>query len=87
MMRNNKYSFTMAEILISLTIIGIVAALTVPALIGNINERAWAVQRKALHTRMAQAIGLMPALNNFGAIDVTWHAGTCPQNRSYCNGH
>ena len=49
-------AFTMAEILLSLTIIGVVAAITLPSLIGNINERAWNTQRKALHARMAQAI-------------------------------
>ena len=32
-------AFTMAEILLSLTIIGVVAAITLPSLTGNINER------------------------------------------------
>ena len=34
-------AFTMAEILLSLTIIGVVAAITLPSLTGNINERTW----------------------------------------------
>ena len=49
-------AFTMAEILISLTIIGIVAAITLPSLMANVTEKAWDAQRKALHTRLAQAI-------------------------------
>ena len=42
-----KCAFTMAEILLSLTIIGVVAAITLPSLTGNINERTWNTQRKA----------------------------------------
>ena len=60
--------FTMAEILLSLTIIGVVAAITLPSLTGNINERTWNTQRKALYARMSQAIALMPALNGYGTL-------------------
>ncbi|MCM1009299.1 MAG: hypothetical protein NC390_00285 [Fusobacterium sp.] len=59
----------MAEILLSLTIIGVVAAITLPSLTGNINERTWNTQRKALFARMSQAIALMPALNGYGTYD------------------
>ncbi|MCM1009532.1 MAG: DUF1566 domain-containing protein [Fusobacterium sp.] len=58
----------MAEILLSLTIIGVVAAITLPSLTGNINERTWNTQRKALYARMSQAIALMPALNGYGTF-------------------
>ena len=58
-------AFTMAEILLSLTIIGVVAAITLPSLTGNINERTWNTQRKALYARFSQAIALMPALNGY----------------------
>ena len=60
--------FTMAEILLSLTIIGVVAAITLPSLTGNINERTWNTQRKALYARMSQAIALMPSLNGYGTL-------------------
>ncbi len=56
----------MAEILLSLTIIGVVAAITLPSLTGNINERTWNTQRKALYARFSQAIALMPSLNGYG---------------------
>ena len=56
----------MAEILLSLTIIGVVAAITLPSLTGNINERTWNTQRKALYARMSQAIPLMGSLNGYG---------------------
>ncbi|MCM1010446.1 MAG: type II secretion system GspH family protein [Fusobacterium sp.] len=58
----------MAEILLSLTIIGVVAAITLPSLTGNINERTWNTQRKALYARMSQAIALMPAINGYGTF-------------------
>lgn len=61
-------AFTMAEILLSLTIIGVVAAITLPGLTGNINERTWNTQRKALYARFSQAIALMPALNGYGTL-------------------
>ncbi len=61
-------AFTMAEILLSLTIIGVVAAITLPSLTGNINERTWNTQRKALYARFSQAIALMPALNGYGTF-------------------
>ncbi len=67
-------AFTMAEILLSLTIIGVVAAITLPSLTGNINERTWNTQRKALYARMSQAISLMPALNGFGTLNGTINA-------------
>ena len=66
-----KCAFTMAEILLSLTIIGVVAAITLPSLTGNINERTWNTQRKALYARFSQAIALMPALNGYGTLRET----------------
>ena len=69
--RLTRTAFTMAEILLSLTIIGVVAAITLPSLTGNINERTWNTQRKALYARMSQAIALMPALNGYGTLRET----------------
>ncbi len=63
-----KKAFTMAEILLSLTIIGVVAAITLPSLTGNINERTWNTQRKALYARFSQALALMPNLNGYGTL-------------------
>ena len=60
-----RSAFTMAEILLSLTIIGVVAAITLPSLTGNINERTWNTQRKALFARFSQAIPLIDSLNTY----------------------
>ena len=73
--RGQCLAFTMAEILLSLTIIGVVAAITLPSLTGNINERTWNTQRKALYARFSQAIALMPALNGYGVLKEESSAG------------
>ncbi len=57
--------------MLSLTIIGVVAAITLPSLTGNINERTWNTQRKALYARFSQAIALMPSLNGYGNYNGT----------------
>ena len=62
---NQCCAFTMAEILLSLTIIGVVAAITLPSLTGNINERTWNTQRKALYARFSQAMPLIDSLNGY----------------------
>ena len=68
---SKNLGFTMAEILLSLTIIGVVAAITLPSLMANINERTWNTQRKALYARMSQAIAMMPNLNGYGEYEGT----------------
>ena len=81
-LRNLKSAsaFTMAEILLSLTIIGVVAAITLPSLTGNINERTWNTQRKALYARFSQALALMPNLNGYGTLHA---AGTDASGSSF----
>ena len=69
-------AFTMAEILLSLTIIGVVAAITLPSLTGNINERTWNTQRKALYSRLSQAVALMPNIRGYGSLTTV----TAPEN-------
>ncbi len=68
---SKNLGFTMAEILLSLTIIGVVAAITLPSLMANINERTWNTQRKALYARISQAIAMMPQLNGYGEYEGT----------------
>ena len=77
--QKNKFlsiSFTMAEILLSLTIIGVVAAITLPSLTGNINEKTWNAQRKALYARLSQSIALIGSLNNYGEYVGIWSTGS-----------
>lgn len=54
----NKTGFTLAEILITIGIIGVVAALTIPVLIQNSNSKKFVTQyKKSLSTLNQAAIG------------------------------
>lgn len=66
-MKNEKKNkaFTLAEILISITVIGVVAVLTYPTLQQYWHETAIKVKKKALYTRTAQAVSLFSDLKKF----------------------
>ncbi len=59
-------AFTLAEVLLTLAVIGIVAAITLPSLLVDTSEKAFDAQRRALHARLAQAIGTMANLSGYG---------------------
>ena len=61
--------------MLSLTIIGVVAAITLPSLTGNINERTWNTQRKALYARFSQAVSLMDSMNGYSDAETFVTAG------------
>lgn len=52
---NNKKAFTLAEVLITLGIIGVVAAMTMPSLVANYQKKRTVSQLKAAYTTIAQA--------------------------------
>ncbi len=52
---SNKPAFTLAEVLITLAIIGVVAVLTLPALIQNYNEHAWSTAQDVFTKRLEVA--------------------------------
>lgn len=55
-----KFSaFTLAEVLITLAVIGIVAALTIPALVKNHNERAWSTAQGVFAKKLEVAMKVM----------------------------
>ena len=54
-----KTGFTLAEVLITLGIIGIVAALTIPTLMQNYKDRAWATANKVFVRRLEEALKTM----------------------------
>lgn len=51
-----KLAFTLAEVLITLGIIGVVAALTLPALISNYKKQETTARLKKFYSTMSQAI-------------------------------
>ena len=52
-------AFTLAEVLITLAIIGIVAALTIPTLIQNYQERAWNTASQVFQRKLGEALRVM----------------------------
>ena len=55
---SNKTGFTLAEVLITLGIIGIVSALTMPVLIGNYQKRQTVTQLKKVYSELSQAAAM-----------------------------
>ena len=51
--------FTLAEVLITLAIIGIVAALTIPTLIQNYQEKAWNTASQVFQRKLGEALRVM----------------------------
>lgn len=60
-----KNAFTLAEVLITLGIIGIVAAMTLPSLHNRAQEKQWQVAYKKAYTNMSQAFLRMQANDEF----------------------
>ena len=54
--RGGKAAFTLAEVLITLGIIGVVAAMTLPSLIQNYQKKALATQTQKFYSTMSQAV-------------------------------
>ncbi len=54
-----KKAFTLAEVLITLAIIGIVAALTIPTLIQNYQEKAWDTASEVFQRKLEESLKVM----------------------------
>jgi prepilin-type N-terminal cleavage/methylation domain-containing protein len=75
MVKNNSgvgKGFTLAEALIALTIVGVIAALVIPELLNSINETEYNVGVKKAYSELIYALDM---LQNTGA---TVHVGTAP---------
>lgn len=81
--QKNKKGFTLAEILITMSIIGIVAAISIPSLLVNINDKTYEAQRNAMLARMSQAVGQMDDVNSYASC--TSSGSTCTDNSSAVN--
>ena len=54
-----KAAFTLAEVLITLAVIGIVAAITLPGLIQNHNEKAWSTAKDLWEKKLTETVRRM----------------------------
>ena len=61
-----KRAFTLAEVLITLGIIGVVAALTIPTLISNHRANVTMQKLKKFYSSMSQA--QLMAINDYGEV-------------------
>ena len=68
---NKKAAFTLAEVLITLGIIGVVAALTLPALLTNIQSKVRAERSRSVQYKFSLATEKMARLNLIGPYDST----------------
>lgn len=69
-------AFTLAEVLITLGIIGVVAALTIPALMNQTNDKEFIVAWKKAYSSISNGYN-QAVMDNGGAIA---DGGLCPAN-------
>ena len=75
-----KNGFTLAEVLITLAIIGVVATMTLPALMTNVNEQqARTAIKKGINT-LTEAIGMHEAVDGFNYSRLTLGGGVGADN-------
>lgn len=60
-----KYGFTLAEVLITLGIIGIIAALTIPSIVTGYQKKVTVESLKKVYSSLSQAVKLSEAENGF----------------------
>lgn len=65
-----KNGFTLAEVLITLAIIGIVAAMTIPSIIQNTQKQEYVSAMKKTYSALSQATNMV--INEMGGTPDTW---------------
>ena len=77
MFKGSKNAFTLAEVLITLGIIGVVAAMTMPTLLTNTQQQQFRAQLKKSMTVLSQAASVNLAIDDYDASTAgTGAAGT-----------
>ncbi len=66
-----KKAFTLAEVLITLGIIGVVAAMTIPTLITNYNQRAWDTGSTVFNRKLGEALKVMNSQSSLAGFSTT----------------
>ena len=70
--RNDKRSaFTLAEVLITLAIIGVVAAMTIPTLVANYQQKSWDTASSVFNRRLGEALKVMNVNSNLAGFATT----------------
>ena len=71
MFDSKKSAFTLSEVLIALTIIGVVAAITVPRVMTGANTKANVVKLKRAYTGIQEALRMATAKENYNMGDIS----------------
>ena len=66
-----RYAFTLAEVLITITVIGIVAALTIPNLVNNYQTKQQNTAASAFETKLGEALRIMNTQQNLVGLGTT----------------
>ena len=66
-----KTAFTLAEVLITLGIIGTVSAMTIPTLVKNYQEKSWNTSASEFEQRFGEALKIMNVENNLTNLATT----------------
>lgn len=70
--KNRKSGFTLAEVLITLSIIGVVAVMTIPALQTHYSRQMAETRLKSFYSKMSQAYGLWLSDEHIDPKDVSY---------------
>jgi len=54
-----KFGFTLAEVLITLAIIGVVATMTIPTLVADYQKKSWETSRDVFNRKLTEALRVM----------------------------
>ncbi len=82
--RNREGGFTLAEVLITLGIIGVVAAMTMPALIHSYQQKVLQVQFKKFYATFSNAIKYVQATNGTPMGCYYWDVNPYASNPDKC---
>ena len=66
-----RVAFTLAEVLITLAIIGVVATMTIPTLIANYNQKSWDTATSVFNRRLGEALKIMNANGSLAGYNST----------------
>jgi len=69
--RGNKAAFTLAEVLITLAIIGVVATMTIPTLVAEYQQKSWDTATSVFNRRLGEALKIMNASGTLANHDTT----------------
>jgi len=68
---SQKFAFTLTEVLVSLAIIGVVAAMTIPTLMVNVNSRQWSTAATVFERKLDEAMKNMNTLQTVSGHKTT----------------